>query len=254
MEGTGVSTGDQALAGLRRWIIALTVLGGLALLVLAALAVVAGATYYKDYIADEVTDPGPKASTAAELKHWVQDVYGDALDTVDVYQVELGYHDGSYGVPDRPYAVTYTLKGYPVPITGLVDNTSTFNDSGLAPTMVQLDDQMGLKDLKNLTVAWSKETTKPMGFSYSYTSDLASYGYASGDKIEYGGTSYTVDDLWCVNEGWVPPKSAPTWSATDLPEVRALIFKFDRTHGTFTYVGTEGSQVPVYGGSDSGGC
>ena len=238
---------DLTVRALRRWLIALTAVGVLLLVVVSAYA---GFTTYKDYFEDGESDPGPDATLIQPIKDGLTTIYGADLASVEVYQVALSYPDS---IPDRPYAVTYKLRNSPVTITGMVEGPSTLDESGLVPTMGPLDNQLSAEEMANMLRAFGAHSSKPMGFVYSYSSDLTDGYWEDGDTITVDGKDYAVDDLWCANEGWVPTSGvAVSWSS--VPDARAFVFRLNHKTGEFTYVGSEPAPAPLYQGADDGGC
>lgn len=233
----------KAVRSLRRWMIALTVLVTVVVVVICT----AGGMYvYNDYFADRESDVGPNPAQIQPLKDAVSGTFGDDLESVDAYQVVIDSGDPDTA-PDRPYAVTYKLRGSSVTVSGLVDDVSSLNNSGLTPTAGPLDDQLSNTEFKTLMTLWAARTDKPMGFVYSYGSDLTGGDWQPGDTIDVNGKTYKVADLWCVNEGWTP-KADATLSWDDVPDVQAAVYLIDHKAGTFTYVGSEPAQVAAYGG------
>jgi hypothetical protein len=237
----------SALRSMRRWTIATTVLVAVMVLVVAGAA---GVVAYDSYVsnAPDTSATAIPYDSAPSIKAEITAAYTDQLDWVKVRQVEIG-HGSSETPSDTPYAVTYKLKDSAVTFAGLVNDVPDLNQSGLVPTMGTLSDQLSAPELTALMVAWGAHSDKPMGFVYSYAGDNTDY--SPGDTIVVDGTSYLVDNLWCVNEGWVPAGNG----AEDylMPDVRDLVFKLDTTSGSFTYIGSEPAQKAVYTSSDDSG-
>jgi len=233
----------RAIRSMRRWIIALTLL---VTLVVGLVGAVAAYTFYDSFsMSYNDEDIGPNPAMIEPLKDSVTGILGDAIEDLRVYQVEIAGVDDLEDVPDRPFAISYRLRDAGVTVVGLVDDVADLDESGLTPTSGPLDKQLSMDEFKALATAWAARTQEPMGFVYAYTSDYEEDGYEPGEKISVGGTAYVVDDLWCVNDGWIPQEGATvTWD--DVPDPMAAVFRIDRTAGTFTYVGSEPAQVSAY--------
>ncbi len=239
----------KALRSLRRWTIALTVLVAM---VLGVVGGVAGVQAWQDYQNSRPDgDVGPNPAMIKPLTDGIVGIYGTDAQFVDVYQVALTYADQS-SAPDRPFAVSFQLAGPGVTVCGLVDNVAALGTSGLAPTWGDIESQLSVSEYNNLATTWKALSAKPMGFAYAYTSGASSDQYSAGDTITIDGKEYLVDHLWCVNEGWIPPRGSDvSWDA--VPDVRALVFLRDAKTGTFTYIGSEPAPAPVYSSAD-GAC
>jgi len=241
---------ESTMPSVRRWPLALVRLRSLTC---AAVAAFGGFTIWEDYLqygSESVSEPNPEL--IAPLKAAVTDTYGADLESVEVVQLELTYDVADDNEPDRPFMVTYKLRSSPLYVTGLVDEISDLGSTGLTPTNGSLEEQLTMAELSAVMRAYAEHSTAPMGIQYPYTTSNGDEEYTYGDTIMVGDKEYVVDDLWCVNEGWVPEGTTVKWN--DVPSVRSLVFMRDRKTGTFRYVGTEPAQVPSYYSYDDTGC
>lgn len=234
----------------RRWTIALTVVMGFIVVTVAIAAVRSlnmdriGAFRQRYYETESLTlaarDENPGLIKTIEDRLAAE--FGDGVESMDVYEVTLADEGDD---PPTPFALTYRLRGTTTDVSGLGGDISDFDFAGLVPGTGRVDGELNAAEFKALVVAYAQHSDKPMGYSYPYTSGMTHRDYHPKQTITVGQKTYRVDDLWSVNEGWVPPKSATRWTQ-DLPHVRAYVFLRDRAAGTFTYVGSEPSLVPVY--------
>lgn len=237
---------------MRRWTIALVALG--VLLVVAVGVFTAstvdwesmlpayddGRAYDTQSLTRAARDETPQEIEA--IKDFVRARFGDELESIDVRPVML---DTDPAYAPTPYALTYRVRGVPTSVSGLGGEISDFDYTGLVPGAGRVPSELTVADFRALAAAFAEHSSQPMGYSYSYVSELTERTFDSDRTITVAGRAYKMVDLWSVNEGWVPPVGEETW-IRDLPHARALVFLRDRRVGTFTYVGTESSPVSVY--------
>lgn len=220
-------------------------IAGLLFVLVCGMGFVGYLAWNQSSLSDRPVSVPSNPAMATRLRDALEGSYDENLESVDVWETAFTYDKTQGVVEQRPFAVSYRLKGARPTITGVVDDIAGLGESGLDPTLADLTYQMKDDEVVALLNAWAARSELPVGYIYPYAKQFDYYDVSDvADEIRVFGEDHLVANLWVVTEGWAPKRGSLTaWS--EVPVLTCMVFERDPKTGALTYVGTENAPLGV---------
>lgn len=238
----GLTDLAQRVTGLRRWVIALSIVSVVSLLASCSVLVFTGT----GILGLLSFMPGQEVSPD-QIEESIRKAYGPELGDLEVREVRVDYGEGMLleglgGMPGKACAVEYSLKGSDVTFASFFADEMSLGYSGFVPVQGSLSSRMTTEQLMRLLEAWADETDDPVGGVRRYSdSDLMMMEGSAQATITLGAKEYSAQRVWVASEG--ARVKDDTAKVDAMAELDALVFYENPKTGAFEFIGREPGAV-----------